>query len=47
MAKERNQISRDLEEIWDKDHDPVEREKKRLKKNRERREEDKKKDLGL
>lgn len=41
------QPSRDMAEIWNKNKDPEEIEKRRIKKIREKREENKKTDLGL
>ena len=46
-SKQNNQISRNLEEIFEKLNDPVEQERRRIKKNREKRSEEIKKDLGI
>lgn len=43
----KNEATRQMEEMWDKRHDPVEQERERLKKNRLKRAERVKRDAGL
>ena len=47
MEKEKNQPTRDLEEIWGIYNDPIEIEKRKLKERRKKRDKEKKEDAGL
>jgi hypothetical protein len=47
MKKQQNEVSRQLAEIWEEHHNPEARDKKRILKNREKKREMIKKDLGI